>query len=164
LTHSIPPEIFALAKSYTDARVKANETYYSIATHRFRAGDFKSVLFEEKMNMMWLVDFKGILGELLYRDKCDRSGVSYWCSAFVKKVGKNDPDLIISDQKIDIKGVEGDLKVNAKSLEKSDVDQIIFIKFLSPAEYEEHTYTREEIATWKVKNKGDRNEFYYKKV
>ena len=123
-----------------------------------------ALLFDEPIDNEWYTDFKGILAELLVRHQLDLKGVNYMTSAFVKEKGVSDPDLIVNNKRIDVKGCERSLKVNMFTIDKLDVDNIVFCLFLSQRRYVLISFTKEEIKNWNLITINDRNKYYEYKV
>ena len=90
--------------------------------------------------------------------------MNYTTSAFVKEKGVNDPDLIVKDKKIDVKGCERSLKVNMFTIDKLEVDYVLFVLFLSDHRYILLNFKKSDIKKWKVVTINDRNKYYEFKV
>ena len=163
--YKIPVCIFDHAKLYIESRVMANRDHYKKLYWKSRKYEYKHpILFDEPIDNEWYTDFKGILAELLVRHQLDLKGVNYMTSAFVKEKGVSDPDLIVNNKRIDVKGCERSLKVNMFTIDKLDVDNIVFCLFLSQRRYVLISFTKEEIKNWNLITINDRNKYYEYKV
>ena len=91
-------------------------------------------------------------------------GVNYTTSAFIKEKGVSDPDLIVNEKKIDVKGCERSLKVNYFTIGKLEVDYIIFVLFLSNFRYLILNYKKEDILKWELVVVNNKNKYYEKRV
>ena len=161
----IPQCIFDHAKLYVDTRVMANREHYKKLYWKARSYEYKNpILFDKPINNEWYTDFKGILGELLVRHHFDLKGVNYTTSAFIKEKGVSDPDLIVNEKKIDVKGCERSLKVNYFTIGKLEVDYIIFVLFLSNFRYLILNYKKEDILKWELVVVNNKNKYYEKRV
>ena len=161
----IPQCIFDHAKLYVDTRVMANRDHYKKLYWKQRSFEYKNpILFDKPINNEWYTDFKGILGELLVRHHFDLKGVNYTTSAFIKEKGMSDPDLIVNQKKIDVKGCERSLKVNYFTIGKLEVDYIIFVLFLSNFRYLILNYKKEDILKWELVVVNNKNKYYEKRV
>ena len=161
----IPQCIFDHAKLYVDTRVMANRDHYKKLYWKHRSFEYKNpILFDKPINNEWYTDFKGILGELLVRHHFDLKGVNYTTSAFIKEKGMSDPDLIVNQKKIDVKGCERSLKVNYFTIGKLEVDYIIFVLFLSNFRYLILNYKKEDILKWELVVVNNKNKYYEKRV
>ena len=161
----IPQCIFDHAKLYVDTRVMANREHYKKLYWKARPYEYKNpILFDKPINNEWYTDFKGILGELLVRHHFDLKGVNYTTSAFIKEKGMSDPDLIVNEKKIDVKGCERSLKVNYFTIGKLEVDYIIFVLFLSNFRYLILNYKKEDILQWELIVVNNKNKYYEKRV
>lgn len=163
--YNIPECIFEHARLYVDTRVMANRDHYKKLYWKSRSYQYKHpILFDEPVDNEFYTDFKGILAELLVRHHFDLKGVNYTTSAFVKEKGVNDPDLIVKDKRIDVKGCERSLKVNMFTIDKLDVDYVLFVLFLSDHRYILLNFKKKDIKKWKVVTINDRNKYYEFKV
>ena len=163
--YSIPGCIFEHAKLYVDTRVMANRDHYKKLYWKSRSYLYKHpILFDDPVDNEFYTDFKGILGELLVRHHYDLKGINYTTSAFVKEKGVSDPDLIVNEKRIDVKGCERSLKVNMFTIDKLDVDFILFVLFLSDRRYILKQFEKEKIKEWKVVTINDRNKYYEFKI
>lgn len=163
--HKIPDCIFDHAKLYVDTRVMANRDHYKKLYWKSRSYQYKHpILFDEPVDNEFYTDFKGILAELLVRHHFDLKGVNYTTSAFVKEKGVNDPDLIVKDKKIDVKGCERSLKVNMFTIDKLEVDYVLFVLFLSRRRYVLLNFKKEDIKKWNLVTINERNKYYEFKV
>ena len=163
--YNIPKCIFEHARLYVDTRVMANRDHYKKLYWKSRSYLYKHpILFDEPIDNEFYTDFKGILAELLVRHHFDLKGVNYTTSAFVKDKGVSDADLIVNDQKIDVKGCERSLKVNMFTIEKLDVDYILFVLFLSDQRYILLNFKKKDIKDWDIVTINDRNKYYEYKV
>lgn len=163
--YNIPNCIFEHARLYVDTRVMANRDHYKKLYWKSRSYLYKHpILFDEPIDNEFYTDFKGILAELLVRHHFDLKGVNYTTSAFVKDKGVSDADLIVNDQKIDVKGCERSLKVNMFTIEKLDVDYILFVLFLSDQRYILLNFKKKDIKDWDIVTINERNKYYEYKV
>mgnify|MGYP003664358092 FL=1 len=163
--YSIPGCIFEHAKLYVDTRVMANRDHYKKLYWKSRSYKYMHpILFDDPVDNEFYTDFKGILGELLVRHHFDLKGVNYTTSAFVKEKGVSDPDLIVDGKKIDVKGCERSLKVNMFTIDKLDVDFVMFVLFLSDQRYLLLDFTKDKIKEWNVVTINDRNKYYEFKI
>lgn len=163
--YKIPPCIFDHAHLYVDSRVMANRDHYKKLYWKSRRYEYQNpILFDKPVDNEFYTDFKGILAELLVRHHFDLKGVNYKTSAFVKERGSSDPDLIIKDKRIDVKGCEKSLKVNLFTIGKLEVDFILFVLFLKNHNYVLLNFKKEDITNWNVVTINDRNKYYEFKV
>ena len=165
LIYSIPECIFEHARLYVDTRVMANRDHYKKLYWKSRSYQYKHpVLFDEPVDNEFYTDFKGILGGLLVRHHYDWKGINYTTSAFVKEKGVSDPDLIVEGKRIDVKGCEKSLKVNMFTIDKLDVDFVLFVLFLSDRRYLLKQFKKDKIKKWNVITINDKNKYYEFKV
>jgi len=163
--YNIPECIFEHAKLYVDTRVMANRDHYKKLYWKSRKYQYKNpILFDFPVDNEFYTDFKGILAELLVRHHFDLKGVNYLTSAFVKEKGVSDPDLTVNNKRIDVKGCERSLKVNMFTIDKLDVDYILFCLFLSQHRYVLLNFKKEDIKNWHLVTVNDRNKYYEYKV
>tara|TARA_R100000278_G_scaffold19288_1_gene18783 strand:- start:8584 stop:9117 length:534 start_codon:yes stop_codon:yes gene_type:complete len=163
--YKIPECIFDHARLYVETRVMANRDHYKKLYWKSRRYEYKNpILFDEPVDNEFYTDFKGILGELLIRHQLDLKGVNYTTSAFVKEKGCSDPDLIVNGKSIDVKGCENSLKVNFFTLDKLDVDYILFVLFLRHHNYVILNFKKTDIQDWDIKVINERNKYYEFKV
>ncbi len=143
----------------------ANRDHYKKLYWKSRSYKYKNpILFDEPVDNEFYTDFKGILAELLVRHHFDLKGTNYTTSAFVKEKRVSDADLIVNDKKIDVKGCERSLKVNMFTIEKLDVDYVLFVLFLSGQRYVLLNFKKKDIKDWEVVTINDRNKYYEFKV
>lgn len=163
--YNIPQCIFNHARLYVDTRVMANRDHYKKLYWKSRSYKYKNpILFDGPVDNEFYTDFKGILAELLVRHHFDLKGVNYTTSAFVKEKGINDPDLIVKGKKIDVKGCERSLKVNMFTIDKLEVDYVLFVLFLSGHRYILLNFKKSDIKNWDLVTVNDRNKYYEFKV
>jgi len=163
--YKIPKCIFEHARLYVDTRVMANRDHYKKLYWKSRSYKYKHpILFDEPVDNEFYTDFKGILGELLVRHHFDLKGINYTTSAFVKQKGVSDPDLIVDGKKIDVKGCERSLKVNMFTIDKLDVDYVLFVLFLSDHRYILLKFKKDKIKNWNVVTINDKNKYYEYKI
>ena len=163
--YKIPVCIFDHAKLYVETRVMANRDHYKKLYWKSRSYKYKNpILFEEPIDNEYYTDFKGILAELLVRHHFDLKGVNYLTSAFVKEKGVSDPDLTVNEKRIDVKGCERSLKVNMFTIDKLEVDYILFVLFLSQHRYVLLSFMKEDIKGWDLITVNERNKYYEYKV
>ena len=163
--YKIPDCIFEHAKLYVDTRVMANREHYKKLYWKSRSYKYKNpILFDEPVDNNFYTDFKGILAELIVRHNFDLKGVNYTTSAFVKEKGVSDPDLIVNEKRIDVKGCERSLKVNSFTIHKLDVDYILFVLFLKNHHYVLLNFEKKDILNWPQITINERNKYYEHKV
>ena len=163
--YKIPPCIFEHARLYVDTRVMANRDHYKKLYWKDRSYQYKNpILFNEPVDNEFYTDFKGILAELLVRHHFDLKGTNYTTSAFVKEKGVSDPDLIVNNNKIDVKGCERSLKVNSFTIKKLDVDYILFVLFLKNHHYLLLNFKKTDIESWPLKVENERNKYFEYKI
>ncbi len=162
---NIPNCISEHAKLYVDTRVMANRDHYKKLYWKSRKYEYKNpILFDHPVDNEFYTDFKGILAELLVRHHFDLKGTNYTTSAFVKQKGISDADLVVNNNKIDVKGCERSLKVNMFTIDKLDVDYILFVLFLSGQRYVLLNFKKEDIKEWNLVTINQRNKYYEYKV
>ena len=161
----IPQCISDHARLYVDSRVMANREHYKKLYWKSRSYQYKNpILFDHPVDNEFYTDFKGILAELLVRHNFDLKGTNYTTSAFVKEKGVSDADLVVNDNKIDVKGCERSLKVNMFTIDKLDVDYVLFVLFLSGQRYVLLNFKKEDIKEWNLVTINERNKYYEYKV
>tara|TARA_R100000734_G_C3318950_1_gene113879 strand:- start:5850 stop:6413 length:564 start_codon:yes stop_codon:yes gene_type:complete len=159
--YKIPECIFNHAKLYVETRVMANRDHYKKLYWKSRSYQYKNpILFDEPIDNEYYTDFKGILAELLVRHHFDLKGVNYLTSAFVKEKGVSDPDLTVNNNRIDVKGCERSLKVNMFTIDKLEVDYILFVLFLSNHRYVLLNFKKKDIKKWNLITVNERNKYY----
>ena len=161
----IPECIFNHARLYVDSRVMANRDHYKKLYWKSRSYQYKNpILFDEPVDNEFYTDFKGILAELLVRHHLDLKGVNYTTSAFVKQKGLADPDLIVNNKTVDVKGCENSLKVNFFTIKKLEVDYILFVLYLREHNYVLLNFKKEDILEWDIVVRHENNKYYEFKV
>lgn len=161
----IPECIFQHAILYVKSRVKANQKHYEQLWWKRRNFILKNpILFDGPIEGDFYTDFKGILAELLVRHRMDLTGQNFTASAFVKEKGNNDPDLIVNEKTIDIKGCEKSLKVNLQSLSKINVDYIVFVLYLRDKHFVVYKFKKSDISKWDIVTVNKNNQYYEYKI